>query len=53
MVATVSSPTVHGSARPTSVATGVGNADSDGPKSARRIRFQNTRYCSSGVPLRP
>jgi hypothetical protein len=43
MVDTDSSPTVQGSARPIRVETGVGNAESDGPKSPTRMRFQNTR----------
>ena len=43
-MATSSSPTVHGRARPINVDTGVGKAESDGPKSATRIRFQKTMY---------
>ena len=48
-----SSPAVHGSARQISTETGVGNADSDGPKSPSAMRFQNTRYCCSRPPCSP
>jgi hypothetical protein len=43
-VAMTSSPTVQGSARAIIVETGVGNPDSDGPKSATRMRCQKVRY---------
>ena len=52
-VAKNSRPAVHGSARQISTDTGVGNADSDGPKSPSATRFQNTAYCCSRPPCRP
>src|SRR5688572_27959181 len=42
---------VHGRARAISVDTGVGKADSDGPKSAMATRRQKFTYCSSGPPV--
>ena len=48
-----SSPAVHGSARQISTETGVGNADSDGPKSPSTMRFQNTRYWCASPPCSP
>ena len=53
MVETVRSPTVQGSARPIRIETGVGNADSDGPKSPTRMRFQNTTYWPHRLPSSP
>ena len=44
---------VQGSARRISSDTGVGKAESDGPKSPTMIRLQNDRYCSHGVPVIP
>ena len=52
-VETRSSPTVQGMARQIRVETGVGKADSDGPKSPTTTRRQNDRYCSTGDPSRP
>ena len=48
-----SSPNVHGMARQISVDTGVGKADSDGPKSATATRIQNATYCCHRLPCRP
>ena len=53
MVASVSRPTVQGSARPMTVITGVGNAESEGPKSPRTTRLQKAKYCSSSDPSVP
>ena len=44
---------VHGNARRIRSDTGVGNADSDGPKSSTATRFQKTTYCSQMPPCRP
>ena len=52
-VAVTSSPMVHGNARAISVETGVGKAESDGPKSATAMRRQKLTYCSNGPPVRP
>ena len=48
-----SSDTVQGSARPISTDTGVGKADSEGPKSPNATRRQNEAYCSARPPSRP
>ena len=53
MVDTVRSPIVHGNARSIRTETGVGKADSDGPKSPTTIRFQNTTYWLQGLPSSP
>ena len=46
------SPTVQGRARPIRTETGVGKEDSEGPKSAERMRCQYVKYCSiSGPPV--
>ncbi len=52
-VATESRPNVHGSARQTRVETGVGKAESDGPKSNTTIRFQKVTYCCQRRALKP
>jgi hypothetical protein len=48
-----SSATVHGSARAISVETGVGKADSDGPKSPTAMRRQKVTYWSHNPPCSP
>ncbi len=44
---------VQGRARQISVETGVGKAESDGPKSSTARRSQKCRYCCTGVASSP
>src|ERR1051326_4652576 len=48
-----SRPIVQGKPSRRICVTGVGNAPSDGPRSARASRAQKRPYCSSGVPCSP
>ncbi len=52
-VADIIRPTVHGRARRMICDTGVGKADSDGPRSPRARRDQKVRYCSKTLPCSP
>ena len=52
-VAMIRRPAVHGRAFWMITMTGVGKAESDGPKSPTSTRPQKVKYCSSRLPSVP